>query len=84
MLQQVQLRGRPSERGGRKFRPFSETGSATTHFKYVCNLFGKNAFASLAFAPARVVKTFAAASVTQPFQHFRFPLREMFIKPVLK
>src|SRR5438270_13420488 len=83
-LQKIQLFVRPSERGGRKFRAFPQTRAATTDFKHVCDLFGKKTFASLAFAPTRIVKLFAASRRTDPSQHFRFSLREMFVEPVLE
>src|SRR4029077_11427741 len=63
---------------------FTETGATTTHLEHVLNLLGEDALSGLAFAPARIVEFLSAASVTKPFQHFRFSLGEMFVKPMLK
>src|SRR5260370_18510945 len=75
---------RSTKRWGGKFGGFAEAGAATTHIEHFLNLLSEDPFAELTFPPTRIVELFSAPSRAKSPQHFRFPLREMFIEPVLE
>src|SRR5947208_463895 len=83
-LQHFQLLLRPPKCRRRKFRPLSETGASTSDIEHVGNLLGKNSFAGLPFAPARVVEVFTSAHCAESVEDLRFALRKMFVKPMLE